>query len=200
MVFRKTLVFSILLWLSQVGYSQIKQEFQKQLAEDSARRDFEHRLLGLNKLLKNGVEHLNLDSLKKDTGYYFIEKRLVENRTVLYFDLTWSLKEVYDRLEETGKVNTLKALRLKGTLKIIARGIANEVELPKKTNPRQSYNDFYLEVIRKLLLENREVLQADRLDFPTYQLWEKEARLLTTMDIRRYRENFILFLYKHYNL
>lgn len=200
LLWKAVFILHVLLFSSNTSFAQVKEQFAQQLTQDSVKRDFEQRLVVVDRLLARGLSALNVDSLKQDPGFAFLEKKTLKGRLTLIFDLTWSHKDVYDQLEKEGKINRLKSLRLKGQLKIIARGIANEVELPKKTNPRQSYNDFYLEVIERLLREHQEVVQADKLDFATYQSWEKEARLSNAIAIRQYRETFIRFLYKHYKL
>ena len=194
-------ILFLLFFLPAVCSAQIKEQFQEQLRQDSLRHDFESKLVTLNELLKGGEEHLNIDTLQKGTSFSFMNKKTIDGRTVLIFELTWDFKNVYTKLEDAGKINNLKTLRLKGQLKISARGIANEVmDLPKKTNRSQSYNDFYLEIIRKLIQTNKRLLQADNLDYATYQSWEKEARPPTPLAVQQYRKSFILFLYKHYNL
>lgn len=196
---RKVVLFLFFVFVATFCFGQIKEQFTRQLVEDSTKRDFAERLLILERLVAKGVDRINIDSLQKEPGFYFLEQKKKDGQTLMIFNLTWPLKTVYNRLEDAGKIKRLKALRLAGKLKILARGIANEVEPPKKTNPRQSYNDFYLEVIQKMLQANSEALKADKLDFATYKAWEKEAGLTSSLAIRQYRESFIIFLYKHYN-
>lgn len=197
----KILILLTLAFAPYFTHAQIKPEFEKALEEDRQRDKFITQLLTLDKLFKNGIDSSIVDSLKATGEYDFLERKLsTDNKIVVIINVVPNLYETYLKLEREGKINVLKSLRAAGRLKVPGRTVANEVELPKKTNKNQSYNDFYLDVIRQLMVKYKALLLPDQLDFPTYQSWEKEAALTSELSIRQYRESFILFLYKHYKI
>jgi hypothetical protein len=197
---KKIYILFTFIFFSAMCFAQVMDEFQQQLNEDSAKRAFASKLLSLNKLLQTKPKWVVTDSLIKDTAFTFLDKKLVNGQNIMIFDLTTDQKDVLNNLQDSGKIKFIDLMRSKGEIKVSVRGIANEVELPVKTNPRQSYNDFYLAVIKNLMWTNREILKEDKLDFAVYQSWEKNAKLATAIDIRLYRESFIRFLYKKYKI
>jgi hypothetical protein len=184
-----------------VLFAQPKEEFQEKLSQERQKKAFMHQLLQLDSVFKNGADSIAFRSLATSGQYSYISFKTVAGHSVVVFDIIPLWAEAYSQMEGEGKINHLKQLRKEGKLRLTSRVIANEVQdLPKKTNASQSYNAFYIGVIKQLMVKYKSALAPDQLDFMTYQSWEKEANLSSETAIREYRETFILFLYSHYHL
>jgi len=199
-----TLSFLSVIALNSNG--QIKQEFEKELKLQVEKNQFRQEMALLNSIVGEHKDPKIIDSIKSKGTMQYVEIKPENNKKYSWksdtveLELRAILYEEFLDLEDKGKINALKALKTEGRLKVASRGIANTIQLPRKTNARQSYNDFYLEVIRKLLINNESVVKRDHLTFLVYQSWEKQASLKTNQDITNYRVAFIFFLYKNYGL
>jgi antitoxin component of RelBE/YafQ-DinJ toxin-antitoxin module len=186
----------LIYWASS---AQVKNEFENRLTKDHDKNVFSRKLLTLDSIAIKGINAINVDSLKATGEYNFLDKKESATGIILVFDIIPLWAEAYNQLARAGKIEHLEALRKSGKLKLTSRSIANEVELPVKTDKHQTYNDFYLHSIKDLMQANKAVLKADNLDFATYQSWERDAKLPTDIAIREYRESFIRFLYETYH-
>jgi hypothetical protein len=195
----KKLLFLIMLTLPFVVQAQIKDDFQQQLQMDHQTLVFKSQLLYLNSLFKKKVDFVQVDSLKQTGKFDFIDYHAKTGIKQLVFDLPQYLASYYLKVEKSGLVPHLQKLRTAGKLVVPSREVASDVELPKKTNPHQSYNDFYLQVIRQLIQKHQSELAADHFNYTVYQQWEADEKLQNDAAVTEFRASFIRFLFSHYH-
>jgi hypothetical protein len=201
---KKITLFIFGLLLSVQGFGQVKAAFDEEYQVVKNGVNFGNDLILLNQIVSSHSNPAQIDAMEAKDNLQFVTYKATRTANNFYtysaitLDLREGWKEIFQRLSDNGKINTLKAFRNEGKLKFTGRFPSNTVEIPQKTNPRQSYSSFYLSVISTLMQQHKGTLSEDHLDFALYQKWEAEASLKTESDLIAYRLAFIRFLYKHY--
>jgi len=195
----KKLLLFILLVVPLFGMAQFKNDFEQQRQMDLEKVTFRAKLITIDSLCKKGLNFGKLDSLKQTGRFDFITYKTKPSGKQLVFDLPQYLATDYLKFEKTGAIPNLQKLRAAGKLNVPSREVASDVELPRKTDPHQSYNDFYLQVIQQLIKKHRAELAADNFTYTVYQQWEAEQHLKNDAAVTEFRASMIRALYSHYH-
>jgi len=197
------IIIAMLIYLR--GEAQMKAAFDQEYQSIQNGVKFGNDLIRLNKIVTDHANPALIDALEAKDDLQFVTysvTKISDNRynyTHITIDLREGWSEIFQNLSIAGKINALKAMKSEGKLVLTGRFPSNTVELPKKTNPNQSYSDFYLNMIINLMQQHRGELSEDHLTFAIYQKWEADAGLKTENDLIAFRLAFIRTLYKRYN-
>ena len=103
----------------------------------------------------------------------------------------------YGKLKNDQKIPNIEKLRQNQKLRIYCRDIASDLDVfPKRTGNLSQDCKNYLEAIKILVSENREVLGG--LTFSDYQLLEESKNIETDSERFLFRKKFLKFLNQKY--